>query len=102
MPSANRMHLDPAYVGVVQSLLQAHVPANVEVYVFGSRATETFSSDLDLCLKGPVAIDADHMLAITAAFRDSDLPIKVDVVDWNTISEEFREAIAPDLQRIWP
>jgi hypothetical protein len=35
--------------------------------------------------------------ALQASFRDNNLPIKVDVVDWHRIAPEFCGAIAGDL-----
>lgn len=105
MPYTNRMHLDPLHIETVESILNTNVPAGVDVYAFGSRATGTRLkpfSDLDLCLKGAVAMDDDVVAGIAAAFRDSNLPIKVDVVDWSRMSDDFRAAIAPDLKRVWP
>mgnify|MGYP001500609964 CR=1 FL=1 len=97
------MHLDPKARDIVEGILQAHLPAGVVAFAFGSRThgqrLKPFS-DLDICLKG--AIDPDLVTALAAAFRESDLPIKVDVVDWNTLAENFRAAIARDLVPIFP
>ena len=89
--------LNPRDWEIVRSILARHVP-QYEVWAFGSRATRTAKtfSDLDL------AIITDHPLglslnaAITDDFAESDLPIKVDVVDWATTSEAFRRIIERD------
>jgi hypothetical protein len=39
------------------------------------------------------------LAALDAAFRESDLPIKVDVIDWRRIAPDLRHAIAADLVR---
>ena len=38
---------------------------------------------------------------LKASFKESDLPIKVDVVDWHHIAPEFRDGIAGDLRRLY-
>ena len=78
----------------VRSILQKHVP-EYEVWAFGSRTKGTAKhySDLDL------AVISDHALSLTVSaalddeFTESDLPWKVDVVDWATTSEAFRKII---------
>lgn len=69
-------------------------------YVFGSRATGKHRrlSDLDLCYKDPIPFRVISQIA--AAFEESDLPFTVDLVDWNTCSDEFRERIESQLQPV--
>ena len=87
----------PDHWAIVRDILQRHVP-QYEVWAFGSRATWKAKeySDLDLA----VITDKPLSLAVSAAlsdeFSESDLPWKVDVVDWATTSEEFRKIIARD------
>ena len=95
------MYLDPEHVSQVRAILAAQLPSGVCVFVFGSRAhgrgLKKFS-DLDLCLKGDAPVGLAVTEGIAAAFAESDLPIRVDVVDWFAISEEFQSLIANDLQ----
>lgn len=67
----------------------------IPIYVFGSRATATPKpfSDLDLLIRGEKAIDAALLYQIKDAFADSDLPIRVDLVDWHQIQDNFKEII---------
>jgi predicted nucleotidyltransferase len=79
---------------IVRTVLKAFVP-QYDVWAFGSRVSHRARpfSDLDL------AIIADHPLGfeklgdIHETFSLSDLPIKVDVLDWACITESFREII---------
>ena len=84
----------------VHDILRRHLPALYAAHVFGSRAhgrnLKEFS-DLDLCVIGPSPLDSDVLLRLRAAFDESDLPFKVDIVDWHDLSAEFCLAIAPDL-----
>ena len=94
------MHLDEASLARVRDILRRHLPAGITVLVFGSRAhgrkLKPFS-DLDLCLRDNQPVSQAVLDALHANFRESDLPIKVDVVDWHRIPAEFRHAIAGDL-----
>ena len=90
------MSLDvrPDYLKIVQDILGAHVPDR-EVWVFGSRVTgkATETSDLDLSIIGDTPLNFETLAALRDAFSESRIPYKVDVVDWATISETFREII---------
>jgi type I restriction enzyme S subunit len=78
-------------------ILRDQVPA-LEVWAFGSRARHTAKpySDLDLALITRQPLALEQLAAITDAFATSDLPIRVDVVDWASASDAFRQIIAQD------
>ena len=78
----------------VVRILHEQVP-NIEVWAFGSRAKRTAKpySDLDLALITLQPLSLDQLAAITDAFATSDLPIRVDVVDWASTSEVFRKHV---------
>ena len=80
------------HLRIVHDVLARHLPDDVRVWVFGSRATWATkdSSDLDLALEGDGEIPARSLSALEAAFEDSDLPYSVDVVDVKRISGRFR------------
>jgi uncharacterized protein len=81
---------------IVRALLQEHLP-QAEVWAFGSRVRGTAfpASDLDLVVR--VADDLLRPTVLTAlrqALSDSNLPIRVDVLDWARIPTDFRDEIA--------
>jgi len=78
----------------VRALLQEHVPG-VEVRAFGSRVRGNARpwSDLDLVLIGPEPIPRPVLNRLEEAFAESDLPFRVDVVDWQRIDSAFRRQI---------
>lgn len=82
---------------IVRDILRRHVP-QYAVWAFGSRARGTAKpySDLDLA----ILTDQPLPLAVSAAladdFSESDLPWKVDCVDWASTSEAFRKVIERD------
>jgi predicted nucleotidyltransferase len=79
---------------IVLDILSSLVPKR-EVWAFGSRAkfTEKPFSDLDLAVMGEQPMSVQEMAELREAFSNSDLPFKVDVVDWATCSEAFRQII---------
>jgi type I restriction enzyme S subunit len=79
---------------MVRRILQKHVPG-CEVWVFGSRAKWTAKpySDPDLVIIRDRGLPLDVRAALRDDFSESDLPWKVDVVDWATTSQAFREII---------
>lgn len=66
-----------------------------EVSVFGSRADNTFkaTSDLDLCLKNSMILDLSKWAKLEEEISHSDIPFKVDLVDWFRVSPEFQKII---------
>jgi predicted nucleotidyltransferase len=87
--------LAPDHMEIVRQLLAAHVP-ECEVRAFGSRVTGKTKpySDLDLALLGPARLPIARLAALREAFAESELPIRVDLLDWHAISESFRSVIA--------
>lgn len=87
--------IDPRDLDDVVRILREQAPG-VEVWAFGSRAKHTAKpySDLDLALITSQPLSLERMAAITDAFATSDLPIRVDVVDWAATSDAFRQIIA--------
>lgn len=85
------------HLAIVLDILARHVP-EAEVWVFGSRAKwlARDTSDLDLCIRAAAPIGFAHMGALREAFEESNLPYKVDVVDWATTAESFRKIIERD------
>jgi type I restriction enzyme, S subunit len=85
------------HLKIVQEILRKFVPER-EVWAFGSRAKWLAKeySDLDLCIVGDSALSFRTLGLMQEAFEDSDLPYKVDLVDWATTSESFRKIIERD------
>jgi predicted nucleotidyltransferase len=79
---------------LVRAILRRHVPDR-EVWAFGSRARGNAKefSDLDLAILGENPLPPDVQAALTDEFDESDLAFKVDLVDWATTGESFREII---------
>ena len=86
--------LRPDHWDIVRSALRRHVPDR-EVVAFGSRATWTAKdySDLDLAVMGQEPLSLRTAAALDEVLGDSDLPFRVDVVEWARIDGGFRKII---------
>lgn len=91
------LDIRPDHLQIVQAILQKHI-SDYKVWAFGSRAKWTANeySDLDLCVitKEPLSFTILGLLA--EDFSESNLPWKVDVVDWSTTAESFQKIIEKD------
>ena len=89
--------IHPDHWEIVSEILKEHVP-QYEVWAFGSRATWNAKefSDLDLAVISDTPLPLSIIASLSEAFSESDLPWKVDMVDWASTSESFREIIERD------
>lgn len=86
--------LMPTQLNEIRRILQLHVPER-EVRAFGSRVQGKAKpfSDLDLAIMGETPLDFRQMSALKDAFAESNLPFRVDLVDWAVTSDAFRKII---------
>ncbi len=86
--------LSPYQLDIVINILKNHVP-KCEVRAFGSRYKWTAKdySDLDLVVVGNKKLDKKIIYDLQESFSESELPIRVDVLDWHAISDEFKQII---------
>ncbi len=88
------LDISPDDLKTVKKILAEHA-LDFEVRAFGSRASWTARqySDLDLVLMTDEPLDVSRMASLREAFIESNLPYIVDIVDWASASESFREII---------
>lgn len=89
--------VQPDHWRIVHDILKTHVP-DCEVWAFGSRAKRTAKhySDLDLAIVTDRPLSLTIKAALADDFSESDLPWKVDLVDWATTSDSFKRIIERD------
>ncbi len=82
------------HLSLILSILQRHV-AGYDVRAYGSRVNGGSKpySDLDLVVMTNEPIPPRTMAILKDDLTESDLPFKVDVIDWATASDSFREVI---------
>lgn len=101
MTASPKIALSPREWTIVRDVLMRLLP-DCEVMAFGSRArlTPKAHSDLDLAVIGPAVLPIERLAEVNDAFESSDLPFKVDVVDWHRVEPGFRDIIRRDAVRL--
>lgn len=94
-------YLDEANITIVKDILKKHLPKRT-VLAFGSRVKGNFKpqSDLDLCIIGENPLTFEELALLREAFSESDLPIRVDIVEWINITPEFQAIIKNNCEPI--
>jgi predicted nucleotidyltransferase len=88
------LDLSPSALAIVQRILSQYVPDH-QVWAFGSRAKGTARrySDLDLAIITQTPLPFEVIGAMREAFSDSDLPFRVDIIDWAATQDNFRRVV---------
>lgn len=90
------LQLPQRYLDKVKALLRRQLP-QAEIWAYGSRVTGGGhdASDLDLVVRNPagLALETPGLAAVKEAFVESDLPIRVDLLDWARLPETFHREI---------
>jgi predicted nucleotidyltransferase len=98
--------ISPEDWAIVEDILRRHIPDR-DVLAFGSRATHKAGrySDLDIAIVGENPLPVETRWSLTDELVESDLPFKVDILEWATTSETFRKIVqqqAVPIQRAAP
>ncbi len=89
------INITPQELATVQLLIATTFP-DAEARVFGSRyngAAKPYS-DLDIVLVGEGKLDWLQVSRLREDFAESDLPYRVDLLDWHAVSPTFQQIIA--------
>lgn len=80
---------------MILRILQHHLP-QAQVWAFGSRVKGTArqTSDLDLCIDNGAPLPLETVAHLRDAFAESNIPYRVDVLDWYAAGAEFQSLIA--------
>ena len=88
------VHLEPRHLVMIEQMLQDFIP-EARVWCFGSRVhgrgLKRFS-DLDLVVRDEEDLHA-QLGKLRDAFEASDLPIKVDLSEWNQLPDWLKQDI---------
>ena len=78
----------------IRAILGRIIPDH-EVRAFGSRISGGAGkhSDLDIAVMTEKPMEIRRLADLNEAFRESDLPFKVDVLDWAATGDKFRSLI---------
>ena len=77
-------------------------PKEYQVFIFGSRAVGKSKkySDYDVGIFGKKSVPATKMVLIEEALEESDLPYKVDVVDFSLVSADFKKVALSKIKKL--
>ena len=81
-----------ALVHKAQVIVTGNLPKGMyRMFLFGSRSTAVHHrySDIDIGIEGKTPVPTSIMARITDALEESDLPVRVDVVDFSRVTPEF-------------
>lgn len=89
-----QIDITPEERAIVLRILNEIVPDR-EVRAFGSRVTGKAKpfSDLDLAIMGDEPLSLETRARLEEAFSESELPWKVDILDWVQADEAFQKII---------
>ncbi|MFH1357848.1 MAG: nucleotidyltransferase domain-containing protein [bacterium] len=78
----------------IKTILRDFIP-NRRVLAFGSRINgkATKHSDLDLVIMGDECVETKTMAMLEYEFQKSEIPFRVDLIEWATTSEAFQKII---------
>jgi predicted nucleotidyltransferase len=97
------MAVSQKHIDIIKEILLKYLPKGSQVWAFGSRVRGNAKkySDLDLAIDyNGNELPLSVMAQISYDFEESDLPFKIDIVDWNTMSSQFKQNIQKELQKI--
>jgi type I restriction enzyme S subunit len=97
MAEPREIEIEQDHLRIVLDILQRLAP-QYPVWAFGSRAVGRAKpySDLDLAIITDTRLPLASQAALAEAFSESDLPWRVDIVDWAATGESFRNIIVRD------
>ena len=91
-----RLDMQPQHLALLRELLQQHLP-HAEVWAYGSRVNGNGheASDLDLVVRQPLDLkqETPQLGEMREAFIESNLPIRVEIVDWARVPASFHREI---------
>lgn len=99
-----KIDLDDKYLDEIKEILKRFIPeSDAEFYIFGSRVKGKAKkySDIDIAITcGERVFDDSIRIPLEKFFEETTIPYKVDIVDLNSITQNFKDNIKNDLVRI--
>lgn len=85
------------YKNELIAIINKHLP-DAKIYLFGSRArgTHNLGSDIDIAVDIGVPINWSALGALKEDIVESNIPLFVDIVDINNVSEDMKKQIKKD------
>lgn len=90
-------------ISAIRTIVRSHLPdPSYRVFLFGSRAAGTARtfSDVDVGIMGQTPLPGHIMELMKEQLEESDIPYKVDVVDFNAVDPSFRNLALKHTQNL--
>jgi predicted nucleotidyltransferase len=87
----------------IRGVIERHLdPKETLVFLFGSRVDQNAraTSDYDVGLLSETRIPLSIIGRIKGELEDSSIPVHIDVIDFSSVSNEFRDRVFKNI-RIW-
>jgi len=98
------LKLQPRHLNMLLELIRQYFP-QAQIWAYGSRVNGDChdASDLDLVARNPSALDQplSDLFDFQEELVESNLPIRIDVVDWAQIPESFQQEIERGYVEVW-
>ncbi len=77
-------------------------PREYKVFIFGSRALGSGRkfSDIDIGIEGDQPMPSHMLMNIEEAFEESNIPYTVEVVDFSTVSDDFKKLALQKIKKL--
>jgi len=77
-------------------------PKDYRAFIFGSRASGKAGkfSDYDIGILGEKPLSFETLSLIKGALDDSDIPVRVDIVDFSLVSPEFKKVALTKIKEL--
>ncbi len=91
---SDQLDVKPVHLALIKAILHTHVP-EYPVWAFGSRIKGTAKpySDIDLAIMTSTQLHLNTRAHLLEAFSESNLPFRVDFLDWSSLSDAFKQKI---------
>ncbi len=86
--------LNPKTTKLLKQIVRKYLPdESYKTFIFGSHASgkNRKFSDIDLGIVGPIPLTPKEYISITNDLEESDLPYRVDLIDFTKVSDKFRQ-----------
>lgn len=94
--------IDSEHLAIISTILNQNILQHYKAFAFGSRVkgTSRKHSDLDIVIKGTELLSQVELAEIKMLFMESDLPFRIDLSQWDTLSTRFQKCIEGELELI--
>ena len=89
------INITPHERSIILQILHSTI-SECTVLAFGSRISGKHRrySDLDLAIDGQKRFSVLQLFEVKEKFSDSELPFRVDILDWNALTPAFQDIIS--------